>query len=42
MSILDVVQQQPLLLCVLGGIAFATFCEVRLIRQKSVANKDAA
>ncbi len=42
MSILDVVHQQPLLLCVVAGIAFATFCEVRLIRQKNVANKDAS
>jgi hypothetical protein len=42
MSILDVVQQQPLLLCVVIGIAFATFCEVRLIRQKNTTNKSAS
>lgn len=42
MSILDIVQQQPLLLCVVAGLAFATFCEVRLIRQKNAAGKNAS
>ncbi len=41
MSILDIIHQQPLLLCVVAGIAFATFCEVRLMRQKNAGSKGA-
>lgn len=37
MSILNAIQQQPILYCILIGIAFASICELRLIRQKSAA-----
>jgi hypothetical protein len=35
--ILDAVHQQPLLLCIVIGIGFASFCEMRLILQKRAA-----
>lgn len=37
MFILDTIHQQPLLLCVVIGIAFASICELRLIRQKNTS-----
>jgi hypothetical protein len=39
MSVFDAIQHQPLLYCVLIGIAFASFCELRLIRQSSRSPK---
>lgn len=37
MSFFDTIQHQPLLYCILIGIAFASYCELKLSRRKNAA-----